>query len=70
MSKDTRFSDEHSIGHNPQTKRLELEKSQQHGRKLRNKCYLFDVCWGIASSEEYKTGKKVRLMVIYSKVFL
>ena len=62
MTSKSRFEN-HQIGYNKTTSKYEVFENQTAGRNFTKKSYLYDIKWSLGCNEEYKIGRRVRLMV-------
>ena len=62
MSKESKFEDL-EIGYNTVTSKYEMVTQETKRRLLTNRLMLYDLNWSLCHYEEYKKGRKLRLMV-------
>ena len=63
MTESSRFCKK-LYGYNQTSQKWEIVDEQTKARRLTNVCSLFDIPWSLATNQEYKKGREVRLMVI------
>ena len=63
MTESSRFCKK-LYGYNQTSQKWEIVDEQTKARRLTNVCPLFDIPWSLATNQEYKKGREVRLMVI------